>query len=881
MLVAQLCVLSLAAVVAHGEVAFSDLGAARNAGATVNGSAGDAALDGRQAIVLPDGAYLTIPTKDLLDPLQGSLRLWVRPDWSGDASERHTLLHSGENEGRAHFTVFKTEGGTLRFVYKASPQQWLGVDLPIGTWQPATWHQVTATWQSIDQRMAIGLQVDGAEPRWAMGGAPLRELPDVAEIGRRGPAGQFAQAAIADFSLTGGTLIPLPYAAGRKAPLAAEIDCAGGEGPLPPVQDCVTIWNSKKIALPFTIGSPKHRRLQEAGFKLARLVAVSETWLWGVDLTRNAEGRIELDFTDFDALLDMVRAAGLEPYVRIAYHMPRELSADPEGPNWAYSAPRDWDEWSDMVRAIVRHCNVDRKLGIRYWVMTLNEADIAVDRNGADWETICKLYEASVRAGKEVDPTIKVGGPAICRPLDATGGETLRRFVQFCRERELPLDFICFHAYHRPHPRDFETHINHIREIVNEANPALEPEYFLDEWNQWARDRHADDDYGAAYIAAALQYFRRAGLTKASIVSFNDVMEFSDEEKDLLVHQGPLDRTPTQAARFIATERPAGDVTRPCIVAHSPTGGSYTFGRYAIDIPPEGRPRLSFGTGITAEYQGMDGVGFAIAVKAGDDQRVVFDHGQRAVAWEDHEVSLDDFAGRTVRVEFRTDRGRGATANGVADWASWAEPRLLVGPPDQPEVAFDFIAEIAQAETGVHQAATHFVYDDQAIARSSGLPLIKGNVVTAPYFTFLAESRLAGNQLPVTGLGDGGIDDTDAAGILATGDASGIRALIWTFDLLGVGERDAQLRFAHVPKLLPGATSVRIRRYLIDHTHTNPYYDYIEQSQPDNNGMYNLDTGELALVGEETEKVTDDDSVTLDLKLTDFSVCLVEVEPAD
>ncbi len=871
----------VAAVTAHADLAFTTLDAARDAGVVADGPAETVTVDGRETIALPANAYLTLATEGRIDLSKGSLQLSVRPNWTGDAPERHTLFHIGENEGQAHFTLFKTEGSTLRLVYKSSAQDWLGVDVPITTWQPATWHQVSATWQVIGRQVAIGLQADDGEPQWAMGGAPWRDPPDVAYIGRRGPAGQFAEAAVADFRLTGDVLLALPYAAGPKAPLVAEIDCAAGSEPLPPVHDCVTIWNSKKTPLPFTIGSPKHGRLKEAGFKLARLVAVSETWLWGTALSRDAAGKLQLDFTDFDALVDMVRAAGLEPYVRIAYHMPRELSAEPDAPNWAYSAPRDWDEWSDMVRAIVKHCNVDRKLDIEYWVMTVNEADIAVDRHGADWETICKLYEASVRAGKAIDPTIKVGGPAICRPLDGTGGEALHRFVQFCEERELPLDFICFHRYHRPHPREFESHIERIREIVDEADPDLQPEYFLDEWNQWARDHHADDEYGATYLTAALHYFRQAGLTKASIVSFNDVMEFTDEDTDLIVHQGPFDKTATQGARFLAMKRAAAGVERPCIVAHSPTGGSYTFGRYSAEVPAEGSPRLSFGTGITAEYQGMDGVGFAVAVGARDGEETVFDQGQRNPAWQDQEVPLDDFAGQTVNIEFRTDRGRGATQNGVADWASWAEPRLLVGPADQPEVAFDFIAEIEQAETGVHQAPTRFVYDDQAIARSSGLPLIKGNVVTAPYFAFVAQSRLTGLELPIGGLAEGGIDETDAAGILATGDENGARALIWTFDLIGVGERDVELRFTNLAKLLPEARSVRLRRYLIDETHTNAYHDYIEQGKPDNDGMYNLETGELELVSDETVQVAEDGSVSVNLTLPDFSVCLVELGPAD
>ena len=859
-----------------GMVSAADLNATsvaelRAAGATIHGALSDASAEGRDGIAFGTDMYATLPTSEHFDPSRGSVEMWVRPEWAGDATERHTFFHIGENDARSHVTLFKTEGPTVRFVYKSSPDAFLAVDLPCGEWQPGEWRRLTATWLAFGGRMAVGLRIDDGEPKWAMGGAPLADVPELLYIGRRGPAPQFAVADLSAIRLTGEAMLSPPYAAGPKAPLAVDVDCSRPGGPIPRVHDCVTIWNRLEKPLPFEQGDTKHRRLREAGFKLARLVACSETWLTGIHVTRNGAGEIQLDFTDFDRLADLVKSAGLDIYLRIAYHMPRELSAEPDSPNWAYSGPRDWDEWSAYVRAVVKHCNIDRDLGVKYWVMSVNEADIAVDRHGADWDTICRLYEASARAGKSVDPSIKVGGPAICKPLDGTGGDALRRFVSFCRDRDVPLDFICFHRYHVPHPRDFEVHINAVREIVREANPDLEPEYILDEWSQWARDRHADDEYGAAYLAAALQYFRRAGLSKASVVSFNDNMLFVDEDVDLIVHQGPFPKTDSETARFLAGELESDGVKRRCIVSHAPGKGSYTFGRYEVDVPAGRDPRLALGTGITARYETMDGVGFAIVVRTEETEKVVFDHYQRKGAWQEHEVSLADYAGDSVVIELRTDRGREPDANTAADWASWAEPRIETGPADAAEVAFDFIELIDRAETGVHQVPTKFTYSDEAIVKSSGLPLIKSNVVTAPYFVFLAQSELTGGQLPVEGLGEGGIDDTETAGVLAARDGDTVRALLWTFDLMGAGEREVRLRFADAPE-----GDLRVRHYLIDATHTNAYHDYIIEGKPADE-MYNIETAELECVSDEPAERDREGRMTVELTLPDFSVSLVEV----
>lgn len=839
---------------------------------------------GRWAARFGPSGWVTVPTADHFDPARGGLEALVCPTWEPETAERHTVFHVGENDARSHFTIFKTESAAIRFVVKRDPNTYAAIDIPIADWRPGEWHRIRASWLTVGQRFLMLLQVDEGEVRNFLGGKPLADVPDLAYIGRRGPARQFADAAIAQFRLTDDPILPPPVPVGPMEPAVVAIDAGQPLGPVRRVYDCTTIWNTRDRPLPFTTGDPKWRRFQQARFSLARLVAFSESWLWGVRLERNAAGEIELDFADFDRLIDTVRSAGAEPYVRLAYHMPRALSSQPDSKAWGYSPPRDPQEWDDLIRAIVHHLNVERNLGVKYFVCTLNEADIAVARHGTDWRDILDLHERTVKVARAVDPTIKVGGPAVCLPLDGVGGTCLREFVTFCRDRKLPLDFICFHRYRAAHPRDYEHHVQRVQQIVREADPELDPEWFCDEYNLWARDHTADDEYGAAYLAAAIHFLKRAGLDKLSLVSFNDILPPPSPPKELLSFDGPfdLDRAAARVARFVARTLSAGGVARRGILAHPPgPPADYTFGRYRVQVPAQGRPRLLFGTGIAATHPQMDGVGFSIAVlQPGQDPfgaPTAFDHFQRREQWTDHEVSLAGYAGQTVSIELRADRGRAARATGIADHAAWGEPRLVTGPAGQERTDFDFVEQIENAKTGTVTRGWKFVYGEEAIARSTGLPLIKGPVVTAPYFVLLMHNKLQGNELAVRLDGRGGILRDDSLGVSAARDGQTLRALAWSFSPLGQGERQVTLRFENLPQALAAAARARVKRWLIDSTHTNPWYHYVLQGQPAGES-YNLTSGELAQVMDQ-ELPLRRGTLEVTLQLPTLAVTCLEIAP--
>jgi xylan 1,4-beta-xylosidase len=69
-------------------------------------------------------------------------------------------------------------------------------------------------------------------------------------------------------------------------------------------------------------------------------------------VTRAADGRLQFDFTEIDALYDQLLGLGLRPVVEVSF-MPAAIARDPEQTVFTYrgiiSPPTDWSEWHDVT----------------------------------------------------------------------------------------------------------------------------------------------------------------------------------------------------------------------------------------------------------------------------------------------------------------------------------------------------------------------------------------------------------------------------------------------------------------------------------------------------------------------------------------------------
>jgi xylan 1,4-beta-xylosidase len=179
--------------------------------------------------------------------------------------------------------------------------------------------------------------------------------------------------------------------------------------------------------------------------------------------TEDASGKPVYDWTITDRIIETYLEAGAKPFVEIGF-MPKALSTNPEpyrpdwspGSNfnqyylgWAYP-PKDYSKWAELVYRWVRH-TVEKygrsEVESWYWEVW-NEPDIAYWHGTP--EEYDKLYDYTAEAVKRALPSAKIGGPATTGPANAKAAAFLQQFLEHCSSKNVPLDFITYHAKGRP-----------------------------------------------------------------------------------------------------------------------------------------------------------------------------------------------------------------------------------------------------------------------------------------------------------------------------------------------------------------------------------------------------------------------------------------------
>lgn len=163
-----------------------------------------------------------------------------------------------------------------------------------------------------------------------------------------------------------------------------------------------------------------------------------------------AEAFTEYNFNNCALAYDNVLAAGMKPFVELSF-MPEKLALKEEGRplrgSFFYKPiivpPADYEAWQDYIRAFIRF--LIHQYGaeeVRTWYFEVwNEPDLTGPFFNGTQEEYFRLYAETAAAIKSVDPAIPVGGPA------TSNSKWVERFVSFCRENQVPVDFITTHQY--------------------------------------------------------------------------------------------------------------------------------------------------------------------------------------------------------------------------------------------------------------------------------------------------------------------------------------------------------------------------------------------------------------------------------------------------
>ncbi|MBI3361267.1 MAG: hypothetical protein HY023_09170 [Chloroflexi bacterium] len=155
------------------------------------------------------------------------------------------------------------------------------------------------------------------------------------------------------------------------------------------------------------------------GLSAAEVALFREDDDYSVVVTRNAQGKIDLDFTRFDKFLGyLLNALGARQVRFSTIFVPRALSSKPDDPGYPYYSPKDYKEWADVVTQTVTH--LQDKWGLtrqsfqtwtepetyRYWRGHSRKKD-----DPKLLQDFVEHYVNTWRAIKAADPTAKVGGP--------------------------------------------------------------------------------------------------------------------------------------------------------------------------------------------------------------------------------------------------------------------------------------------------------------------------------------------------------------------------------------------------------------------------------------------------------------------------------------
>ena len=201
------------------------------------------------------------------------------------------------------------------------------------------------------------------------------------------------------------------------------------------------------------------------------------------------------DFVFTDHYLDNIRRAGTEVFFRLGQtieHGPKKYGVLP---------PKDDAKWARICEHVIRHYNEgwgwgldtewttkniawSNQFGIVYWEIwnepDLDPADGDPSRNPRCWggtvTNFFRLFETTAKHLKGAFPKLKIGGPALCGNL--RWGE---RFLSYCHDHDVPLDFFSWHIY-ATEPKQIVERTVAARKLMDKYGYG-KAESILNEWN--------------------------------------------------------------------------------------------------------------------------------------------------------------------------------------------------------------------------------------------------------------------------------------------------------------------------------------------------------------------------------------------------------------
>src|SRR6266576_743424 len=316
----------------------------------------------------------------------------------------------------------------------------------------------------------------------------------------------------------------------RKMKIEFSSDLTGAPVPLKHFWEYCVGSDHAPVALRADWQKQLKRCHEELGFERVRFHGLLSDDLGTLVCER--EKRV-YSFFNADQILDFLVSIGMQPFVELSF-MPTTLAS---GNKTVFhykgnvTPPGDYKQWATLIRKLVSHwadrygIREVRKWNFEVW----NEPNLKAFWTGTQTDYF-KLYRYTASAIKEVDPSLKVGGPATAM------NEWIQEFRSFCQRKKAPLDFISTHHYPTDafgEPDDdtwaqlSKSNRGALRQEAQDARRRTgELPLYYTEWNTSSNpfDNLHDDSYAAAFVVKSVMDV--AGVVDAySFWTFSDIFE--------------------------------------------------------------------------------------------------------------------------------------------------------------------------------------------------------------------------------------------------------------------------------------------------------------------------------------------------------------------
>jgi xylan 1,4-beta-xylosidase len=238
---------------------------------------------------------------------------------------------------------------------------------------------------------------------------------------------------------------------GGAADEAIRVDLAGQAQPFPHIWE--RMFGSGRANLSMRDDYRRDLRAVKGitGFEYVRFHAIldDENGVYDED----AQSKPIYNWSYVDQIYDGLLANGVKPFVEISF-MPKKLAANlTPHPFWYKpipSPPRNPAKWNALIQAFTEHLLERYGPGeVEQWYFEVwNEPNIDFWDGVPKQETYFTLYDETVRAVKQADANLRVGGPATAQ------GAWVDAFIKHCIDNHVPFDFVSTHIYGNENPVD-------------------------------------------------------------------------------------------------------------------------------------------------------------------------------------------------------------------------------------------------------------------------------------------------------------------------------------------------------------------------------------------------------------------------------------------